>query len=348
MPVASAVSGEVVIVQSDILSDEQQEFIEKVVWGFATGVRYQILERRPMLERVLSDGHFLLLQKSGRLTGTLFCLNKSISLGSGMSANAVYESVLSVHPEEGGKGYAKRLLQEAGSSIQGRCIEYAYIETKNIPSAAAFKTQGFQILGQFHAMTFNRLRPQLSSRVSRLLSKDAKTIQDKLLELYKGHAFLDFETSFDSSHYWVLMDKGQIVSGVQVEEERWSIESMPGIEGWFAVSILPHLPLLNRVLNPKNIPVLKIGNLFIPEGREQEFMELIAHLTFHYRKKLALAYLDKRSLVTQRLQKTISFGPFNALFETPVNIWARFYGFQESEIVRLRGRPVVISPSDIS
>ena len=77
-------------------------------------------------------------------------------------------------------------------------------------------------------------------------------------------------------------------------------------------------------------------------------MELVMHLTYHHRKKVALAYLDKRSPVYQRLKKTQWFGLFNPLFETPVNIWARFKGFEKYEIDAIKKLPFLISPLDIS
>ena len=79
-----------------------------------------------------------------------------------------------------------------------------------------------------------------------------------------------------------------------------------------------------------------------------EFMELVIHLTGCYRKKLALAYLDPRSPVYQRLKGNLRFGLFNPLFETPVNIWARFQGVAETEIAAFKKRPMVVSPLDIS
>src|SRR5277367_3650648 len=112
--------------------------------------------------------------------------------------------------------------------------------------------------------------------------------------------------------------------------------------------MLPRTPLLNKILNPEHIPLIKISNLYIADGREKEFMALVSHLTHHYRKILALAYLDPRSPVYQRLKKSRGFGLFNLFFETPVTIWARFQGFEEKDIQALREKPFVISSLDIS
>jgi hypothetical protein len=345
---AMPVSGSAAISRIETLSDNLMALIEQVVWGFDTGVRYRILERRAEFEHVLSLGYFLILSKNSQLVGTLLCLNKKISLGFGGAVNALYETTLTVVPSEHGRGYAKRLVQEAGTNADRRSLEYAYIEEKNLPSAAAFKAQGFQTLGQFHATTFNRLRPKLAEGVRRLPSGQADEMKALLSELYRDHAFTDFDVSLRPENYWIVMENGRIVAGAQVEEELWSIESMPGPDGWFAVKVLPHLPILNQILNPKRIPVIKIGNLYVPEGREKDFMELVEHLTHHYQKKLALAYLDKKSPITMRLKSKLNFGLFNLFFETPVNIWARLHGTDQNEIENLKGRPFHISPLDIS
>lgn len=333
------------IEKSETLSPELLTAIEEVVWGFDAGVRYKIFERQAMLERLVPPGHFLLLRKNRSLVGTLFCLPKNVSDGNSEMREALYLSVLSVRPEEGGQGHAKRLIQAAGAESSG-VMEYAYIEALNHPSAAAFKAQGYQELGQFHAVIFNRLRPQLSSRVQSLDVQRLGQMKELLSNLYQGHALCDFDESFQSDHYFVVMDQGKILAGIQLEEEFWSIVSMPGPDGWIAVKILPHLPLLSAILNPVRIPIIKIGNLYVPPGGEEAFMELVEHLTRQYQKKLALAYLDKRSPVYQRLKKSLSFGCFNPLFETPVSIWAR--GLDPKEWNDLQEKPFVISPLDIS
>ena len=77
-------------------------------------------------------------------------------------------------------------------------------------------------------------------------------------------------------------------------------------------------------------------------------MELAVHVIHHYRKKLALAYLDPRSSIYRRLKKNVAFGFLHPLFETPVNLWARFEGFTPADITELKRRPFVISPLDAS
>jgi RimJ/RimL family protein N-acetyltransferase len=323
-------------------------YIEKVEWGFETGVRYLILNREPMLNSILPLAVFHLLRRNKQLIGTVMSLQKKISLGNGDRVEANYISLLSVLPAEQGHGHAKALVQAADSEGKERKLNYAYIEDKNIPSAAVFKALGYERVGQFLATTFNRFVPKRSRDVARLQPENTEFIKRQLSELYSNHAFLDLDASFHGDPYWVRMENGKIIAGAQVEEEFWSITSMPGPDGWFALKVLPYFPLLNKILNPKRLPIIKIANLYVAEGREKEFMELISHLTCQYHKKLALAYLDPRSLIYRRLRKTQWFGLFNSFFETPVNIWARFQGFNKAELAALKDRPFVISPLDIS
>jgi len=330
------------------LSPELLEYLEKVDWGFDTGVRYRILDRRPMLEALLPHGEFRLLLKNHRIIGTVFSLHKKIGLGIGLLIDAQYDTLLSVLPQERGQGYAKALIQSSRSDAEKPKIQYAYVEEQNIPSASAFKSLGYEIAGRFLATTFNRLKPTLSARAALISAADAASIKAALVDMYREHGLNDVDMSFDQDHYWILHENGRPVVGAQIKEERWSITSMPGAAGLFAVHGLPYLPLLNRILNPRVIPLLKLSHPYVPEGREKELMELTMHVTCVYRKKLALAYLDPRSSVYRRLKENLRFGLFNPLFETPVNIWARFQNIAETEIVAFKKCPVVISPLDIS
>src|SRR3981189_1205669 len=72
------------------LTPELLTHIEKVVWGFEAGVRYQIFQRRAEFEGVLPHGYFLILRKDARLIGTLLCLPKTLALGNGAPIRALY------------------------------------------------------------------------------------------------------------------------------------------------------------------------------------------------------------------------------------------------------------------
>ena len=292
-----------VLEKTNKLSLDFIPYIENVEWGFEAGVRYLILNREPMLNSILPLTVFQLLRRNKQLIGTAMSLEKKISLGNGDGVEANYISLLSVLPPEQGHGHAKALVQAASSMGRERKLHYAYIENKNVPSAAVFKALGYEEIGQFLATTFNRLFPKRYRDVARLQPEQVDFIKRELSELYRDHAFFDLDVSFHGDQYWVRMENGNIIAGAQVEEEFWSITSMPGPDGWFALKVLPSFPLLNMILNPKRLPIIKIANLFVMEGREKEFMELIFHLTCHYHKKLALGYLDPRSPIYRSLRR---------------------------------------------
>ena len=323
-------------IAASALTPELADYLENVEWGYKTGVRYRILDRRRMLEHVLPRGELRVVRENREIVGTLFSLHKRVEIAPGLSIPARYETLLSVIPQARGKGRSKALLQ-ATLDEQPRGIQYAYVEEKNAPSAAAFKALGYEPFGRFIATTLNRLRPQRSTRAKLLDPERKDFMQSRLRDFYKDHALTDIPESFLPTHYWILEKNGQPAAGVQIEEERWSITAMPGLEGLLAVHVLP-----------KRIPVLKISHLYCPPGYEQELMELVMHLTHYFGKKLALAYWDPRSPVYERLKQRLRFGFFNPLFETPVWVWARFPGFSPAEVAEFQRRPFVISPLDVS
>src|ERR1039457_4353555 len=92
--------------RTQTLTPELLAHIEHVVWGFETGVRYRILDRRAEFVGVFPHGRLLTLCQDKQLLATLLSLQKPVATGRGTTIDAHYLTTLSVWPAAHGRGLA--------------------------------------------------------------------------------------------------------------------------------------------------------------------------------------------------------------------------------------------------
>jgi hypothetical protein len=338
---------EITIQELTQFTPEVIRFIETVRWG-TQGVLYTLKDYASTLGKVPSP-LLILLRKHGELIGIRMLFQKNSRYGS-KSIQVLYHGFSAVKAEEQGKGYGK-ILARYGLSRQRellgrRGLVYAYVEDGNERNLNLLRGLSYTRIGQFHATMFGRLSPKDSPRVYRLHPEQEMLMCQLLGNLYADHTLADFDISLLASDYWVLIDRGEIMAGVQVDPQRWQIQEIPGPGGFLAQRILPHLPVLKKLFDPHDFRFLKLGNVYFQQGHADAAIELIETLLARYNMKAAMMYWDKRSPVYQQLATGGGFGLLNKLAETPVNVLGYFQGFHGNEIVDFCRHPMVISPLD--
>jgi ribosomal protein S18 acetylase RimI-like enzyme len=324
------------------------EFLESIRWG-TQGALYTLKDYAPSLLKLPSPILWLLRREQKLIATNLFLL-KSSHFGAN-PLKVLYHSMVAVATEEQGRGYGKMLTRHALSQMRRRLgprgLTYAYVEDGNARSHALLESLGYAPIAQFRAAVFSRLSPKDSGHLRPLLLKDAAKMRSLLEERYAEYALRDFELSLLPKSYWVIAQDGKIVAGVQVDPQRWEIRSIPGVGGFLAQRLLPHLPYLKTLFNPWDFRFLKFGNLFFRPDRADALVELMEALLARYQMKAAMIYLDKRSPIYQQLGDQGGFGLLNKFAETPVNVLGQFQGVSSDETADFCRRPLVISPLDI-
>lgn len=323
-------------------------FLRSVLWG-TEGALYRLPEVDSML-RQLSNPMFLTLTEEETLVAVRMILEKEVRCD-GQPLHCFYHSFFSVAPGVAGRGYGKRLahamLEHLEPRLDGRGLIYSHVERGNRRSLAVHEALGYQRVGSFHTVSFNRLWPRMFANAQKMSRDDAPFVLQALSTQYADHAMFDFPQSLDPEHYFVWRDGSEPVAGLQVSRQRWQICQLTGIGGALALKLLPRIPLVRTVFNPADFRFLKVGNVFYRQGRAAAVFRLLESVVAQFRLKTALMFWDPMSPVYKGLTEAGSFGLLNALTQTPAEILGRFYGFTRVEIAEFCQRPKVISPTDI-
>ena len=329
------------------------QFLEKTIWG-SSGLQYLVKDYASALSR-LPNPCFFVLEDQGAISACVMFFIKAVSL-IGRKVSIAYLTQLSVMPERRGQGIAHQLVKtvmdhmNAAVPMSEPTGVTAYIDEGNAPSLAVFEKQGFTTLGRFSGSVFNRVQPRRSNRVFPLGGTEVPHLRGALFDLYGDHILQDFDISLHARDYTVIRDaNGRILAGVQAHTEEWRVTHMEGVGGWIATRALPAIPWIRRhVFNPEASRFLHLSHLYAEPGQEALLYVLMEDALARYNRPFAVLYVDKRSLVYQRMASAGSLGFLNPVMETPVRVTGWFRGFPKNDQEKLALHPMVISPLDIT
>ncbi len=169
----------------------------------------------------------------------------------------------------------------------------------------------------------------------------------RLKDLYSDHDLADFERSLDPEEYLVRRKGGDIVAGVQAEVIRWSVVEMPGIIGWFLVSVLPKIPLSKHIIDLRDLRIVRLGNIYARPGGEADLAGLMEDVLARHRSKIGLIMLDRRSPVLGRIKGFDRLGLLSGAIKGSVKIRIDIAGMDDEMLERMSSRPLLVSPADV-
>jgi len=321
--------------------------LDRTIWG-SGGLRYTINNMAEILNRI-KHPHFLALEKNGQLIGALTLIHKTNRLG-GKDYPAFYSYGLAIENTEKGKGYGTLLSGQALdygiSQLQERGVYYGYVEAANTHSLRTLQKVGRKSLGQYHSLLVSRLGPKDQGCVEKLEDSKRERLVQLLYEQYSNHSLTDFEQSIKTEDYYVVMQGGEIIAGLQCERNHLTIKHLPGASGVLLLKILPRIPCVRQLFPKGNYHFLTLGNIYAREGKERDLFNLIEAVLAKHQLNFGMIYLDRRSPIYQRLKRAGKFGIFHALVTVPVHVMAYLKGFTAHETAEIHRQPLFISMMD--
>ena len=341
--------GEFAIRRYETIPEEAVQFLDSILWG-TEGAVYEHRATAYHL-RGLKDPVLLAMLREGRLVGTaIFC--RSTVRSGGREALSYYTRYYAASPEIRGKGimkeYARRTMQVLWEAERGKAVFFNSIEGGNHASWKTVSSAGYHEIGKVHTMGFSRFFPRHQSGLQRIVDDEGRAEVKGLLEsLYSGHALVHFDSLFRNDDYYVIRDAHGIVAGCQYHRAMWTLRNMPGPDGLFIMHVLPHIPLLNRLFNPKRFEFLAFEGIWVRPGCEATLMQLFEGLLAREGLYSALFWMGAGCPVRERLLRHGSLGPMQTFVASnDVKIMAHFNQFppeEEQDVVR---RPMYASAYD--
>jgi len=351
--------------------EELLHHIESTILGTPGKLRYRFTKISEKL-KTLTNSYFFILSKSSSILGSVGFCYRDAWIGD-RKERVWYLRYFSIKAPMRSKPSQKRkkrnpdrgmsvlkrlalpymnnpdMMEKPGVESSGPTIIQGYIEKHNQRSVDFSESMGLERIGSFTTKVFSRMRPEKSARFGVLGSNEQKEMLGLLRAYYHGHCLYSENNLFYNNNYYVIREQGRIVAGVQANPDAWEIKAFGNPAGDLLVKVLPYIPLVRRIINPKHFRFLVFEGFYVEAGYETALIELLESCLAHSGHKLAMTWLDLRSPVLKILSESKALGRIDSLKgEFTADIRVKFVNIPDEVKEGYFNCPVYISGFDMT
>lgn len=326
------------------------KLISETVWG-TNGPLYQHVDAPQKINHIIRPLSFT-LEKGEKTIGTCTFLERDMIL-----ENKVYKTwysrYFSIDTKSQGKIFGNLLLKNVRNYFEQTTdqptVFYGFVDSANPRSRRLLQYIGLKAIRSFQTFMFSRVFPKADKRVTRIEEKDKPEILQLLKKQYRNYAFVNFEPLFLHDNYFVLKKNKEIIAGIRANITKWKVSHLAGVSGKILMKLLPHIPFISRLFNPKDFRYLGFEGIYCKEGYEKELFVLMESVCAQLKLYTGIIWLDAESELHGRIEKAGYWGIMNKLKEKmPVHVVAAFRNIPEKEQTLFREYPVYISAFDLT
>jgi hypothetical protein len=327
---------------------EAIQILSRTVWG-SHDLRYRILDIDAKLGQ-LRDAYFFCLSVDDHLA-SVCVLDRCEKRVLGRSFDAFHCVMAATDESFRDRGCASLLLGHIRTfcerTLRSPGLAFAYIEASTKFSLRLSGRVGHAVEAEMPLVLFSRMMPRAALRVRTAIASDRDELVEKLNALYEDHDFTDFEASVRPERTLVICENDRITAAAQFEVLHWSVASLPGISGSLLLRLLPLIPGLKRVLNPRDLRFIRVGNVLVEPGCEGQLVSLLETGLARHRVVLALIAMDCRSPVLARILAHGRLGPLRSVMPGAAKLHLDFFGLDRAVIDAIAVRPKHFSAADV-
>ncbi len=330
---------------------EIADFLSGVSWG-TEGAVYEHKDIEEHI-RFLNNPTLLAVRENGKIVGTVVFCNAMMRSGSARY-NYYYVRYFAASREIRGKGlmkyYASKVMELIRYGEKEPTIFIACIEGGNFASYKVVEKAGYELVGTMKTHGFSRFFPRSDQRMEQVLSEnDRKEVIALLEKYYEDHTLVNFNYVFLHDKYFVIREKGEIVAGCQAHRVHWVVNKLAGFSGMLIRNIVPYIPILNRVFNPKRFEFLGFEGIYCKPGYENDLMKLFESVLAREGLHSGMFWLGESSAVSKMILKHNKLGLLHSFIKrSDAYILASYYDLDENEIAAFKSRPLYASSFDLT
>jgi hypothetical protein len=276
---------------------EAIEFLKHVVLG-SGGVIYEHKTISQIIPHLPNPDLLYATEHDDLIATVVFCRNKIEAAG--RKFNSYYARYFAAGPQIRGRGIVKKLSAQvmdlAREGETEKTIFFGVIEATNKASYNVGAGVGYRPIGRIKTIGFSRFFPKKSRRIEKLTTAEEQAAMLELLRAhYRGHTLVHFDFLFINEGYFVIKEEGEIVAGAQLHLGHWIIKRMPGLMGKIMINVLPHIPILNTLFNPRKFIFASFEGIYCRPGYEDRLFELFEGLLARQKLKTAIFWMAEES-----------------------------------------------------
>jgi len=306
-------------------TEELLDLLDETVLG-TSGARYRHLDTRDRVSTA-DNPLFLTLERSNKvLANVTFCRRGSEWYIRFFAFQGALQASGKSHSLEKRKGLLKNQLNQFfGAALRGNVSDekvdsfYAYIDPKNERSKWMSENFGFRVAGHLVTQSFSRIDPKKSKKLRRI--EDWNAVSSQIRQNFSSHRHYN-EAQISSPPFYVLLDEqGEQIAGAHIMIVRWEIERLPGKYGNVLTKIIPAIPLLRKLIRPKNHKFI-VPDCVWSEGNDPDVLqELFSAILYEEKLNLMLWWTDEREDLYKSVKNKVKWGLLHKLIgAAPVDV----------------------------
>jgi len=328
---------------------EAIKFLDDIAWG-NEGALYEHRNTEEHI-KLLNNPVFVGLYKEGKIKATGIFSVAPVSVN-GQKFNCNYFRYFAASKDIRGKGIIKKMTIKVMELIRenqnSKTIFFACVEKENKSSYNVCESAGYIPVGTVNTLGFSRFFPRFNPAIQQVQSQEGKReIISLLSALYSQHALVQFNSLFINDNYFVIKDKGEIVAGCQYHRAHWVINNMKGFSGQVVMRLVPLIPVLNQIFNPKRFEFLAFEGIYVKPGHEHVLPLLFEGLLAREGLKSSIFWMGSTCPVRHKIIQSGNLGMIHSFIkDSDVEVMAAFKDMDSKEIANVKSQPIFASAFD--
>ena len=302
------------LVSSDKISPKLIELLSNTELG-TNGARYVHLDTKDRIKDADNPLSYSLIRNGRVIANVTFCIRE---IGYYLRYFAFSVSFQSKSKRKSARKAKSTHLEEQISQVFDQLVKerpshplYAYIDPENDRSRLFGERFGFEQYAHIISRTYSRKNPKKDRDIVNIKSWDS--ISNSIREEYGSDEFY-YEAHIKKGNYIGLNDnQGNLIAFAKFTKVHWRILSLPGRFGSVLVKVLPYIPILNKLINPKNHFFIVPDVVYSKNNAPKDIEKLFDGAMCFYNVNSIIWFIDPNKKVYKRNKKQISWGILDKL-----------------------------------
>lgn len=288
------------------------------------GAKYRHLDLKQRIQEA-DDPLFLSMERNEKVLGNItfcrrgsfwylryFAFSPSLQAGAKKKSkgNSILKKELNVFFDEVLAGnYSDKPIESL----------YAYIDPRNDRSRWLSENFGFTVIANLVTQSYSRLNPKLSRRFS--IIEEWHEIGSQMQKQYDNHRYFYIGHSEKPPFCCIKGSNNEILAFAKVTKVQWEIVRLPGSLGGVLTKVIPYIPLLNKLIKPKNHTFLVPEIVYARNNDAKLIDELFSSALAKEKCNLLLWWIDEKDPLYLSIKNKIKWGLLHKIIGlNPVNV----------------------------
>lgn len=188
---------------------------------------------------------------------------------------------------------------------------YAYIDPRNVKSLWMSENFGFKTVGKIATQTYSSIDHLKTKRVT--MEDQPTKIPQEIHSNFQHQTFYFTEQLKKGTHFSIRNESGELIAFAKTTHAHWEIKRLPGKMGGTLVKLIPFLPLISRLIKPKDHRFVTAEAVYIKDNDPKLLKELFDGILSHTKRRIIFWWVDELDQLYTDVRSQIKWGILDTL-----------------------------------